>query len=441
MRTTVISGLRFTQLTACLGYLIVGILSAGLALAQEEVDLKELESEEAPQFVVPPDPTRPYLDAIDRIEEDYGPYATELSDLYLGLGEEFLKEGDYESAKDAYHRGVMTVRVNSGPNSPEQTNLLYLIANIETILEEPKQADKIIENIRFINTNYYGEDSAELLPVYERIFEWYLTSRPLDVDESEYEDYLRMIELTGEMVRVSDVVYGESNPQSALAYRRLGESHFEAMRFALHEEEWLQPRILVSSDVPYQATPGLDDYSMREHYIEGRDAFRKHIELLKADPSASDLDRAEAMADLADWSLHFQKLRSARALYEEAYQLLAQSEEYSDLVDNYLGRPKPMGFTEMSIAPVEGTPLEPDEVSLDVSMTVTRVGDVRYVEILNPPESIGQDQLSEIKKTFQDTPFRPSLKDGKAVTTQGFIWQHIVRPAVQEEIGQEEITS
>lgn len=436
VRAAAVFGMRFLQPRASLVLLMATVLWSGAALAQDEA-----EEDGTPRFIVPPEPTRPYLDAIDRIEEEYGPYASELSDLYLGLGEEYLKEGDYEGARDAYHRGVMVVRVNSGPNSPDQTNLLYLIANIETILGEEKQANKILDSIRFINTNYYDEDSPELLPVYERLYEWYHTARPLDLEESEYTDYLRMVDLTDEMVKVSDAVHGAGHPETALAYRRLAEAHFQAMRFAVYEDEWVQPRVIVASDIPYQTTPGLDDYSMREHYIQGRDAFRRYLEILKADPSKTALDYAEGVADLADWSLHFQKYRSARKLYEEAYQVLAQSPEYAELVDSYLGQPRPMDFAAMETGVVDGVPLDPDARRVDVSMTVTRIGDVRYVKVLNPPEGMSDEDITDIKRTIQDTPFRPSLKGGKATTTEGFIWQHVIRAEAEEEIRPEERTS
>jgi len=288
--------------------------------SDETVDLAETD-DDAPKFVVPPDPKLPYLDAIDRLEEDYGPYATELSDLYMGLGEVFMKEGEFEDARDAYHRGVMVVRVNSGPNSPEQTNLLYLIANIETLLDEPKQADKIIENIRFVNEQYYGEHHPELFPVYERVYDWYATARPLDVDESDYRDYLQVIDISQDMVDIHVFSNGLTLAEAAISYRRLAEAHFEAMRFAMAEDDWIDPRIIVSSDVPYRVTPGFDDLSMREHYKEGRDAFRQYLELVKTDPAKTPLDYAEALADLADWSLHFEKYRAARTLYEQAYNL------------------------------------------------------------------------------------------------------------------------
>lgn len=392
-------------------------------------------------FVVPQDPRTPYLDAIDRLEEDYGPYATELSDLYMGLGEVFMKDGEFEDARDAYHRGVMVVRVNSGPNSPEQTNLLYLIANIETILDEPKQADKIIGNIRFINEQYFGEGSSELYPVYNRIYEWYHTARPLDVDESDYKDYLKFIDISEAMVDIHELTNGLSVEEAATSYRRLAESHFEAMRFAISEDDWIDPRVVVASDVPYRITPGYDDLSMREHYKEGRDAFRAYLELVKNDETKTPLDHAEALADLADWSLYFEKYRAARVLYEEAYQVLAASPEYAELADEYLGQPKPMEFTDVSDASVEGMPMEDGSTNIDISMTVTRIGDVRYVEILNPPEGMTDKHKTEIRRTVQDTPFRPSLRGGKAVTTEGFIWQHTIQLDPEEEPGTEERTS
>ncbi|MDX1556697.1 MAG: hypothetical protein R3212_11770, partial [Xanthomonadales bacterium] len=255
-------GRRLSRPAACVGLALAMLLAGQGGFAQEpdSVDLEETlaAEEETPKFIVPPDPKRPYLDAIDRMEEELGPYAENLSDLYLGLGEEYLKEGDYDNARDAYHRGVMTVRVNSGPNSPEQTNLLYLIANIEVIMDEPSQARKILDNIRFINTQYYGEDHPELLPVYERMYQWYHTTLPLDVNESSYRDYVEMISLTEDMLAATENAYGVGQPETAMAHRRVAEAHFEAMRFAMAEEEWIEPRIIVSSDVPYQVTPGFE---------------------------------------------------------------------------------------------------------------------------------------------------------------------------------------
>lgn len=454
VRTTAVR-LRQLQPTAVYGLMFAILLLAAPVLAQttpaqdspeadpvaaDETVLISDESE-TPRFVIPPDPKAPYLDAIDRMEAERGPYVSELSDLYLGLGEVFLQSGEYEEARDAYHRGVMVVRVNSGPNSPEQTNLLYLIANIETILEEPKQADKILENIRFINTQHYGENSPELLPVYERMYEWYATTRPLDVEESKLDNYRQIVELTEDMVELNETVNGPDHPGTALAYRRLAEAHFESLRFAMHEEDWIAPRIVVGSDTPYQSLMATSDVSPRDHYIDGRNAYLSYLEIIEADPNTSALEHAEAIADLADWSLHFEKYRAARKLYAQAYQVLADSEEYAQLVDNYLGDPKPMSFSGFRALQADGNPLDEEAKRVDISMTVTRVGDVRTIEILNPPEDMSEDALHELTKELQDTPFRPSLREGKAVTTEGFIWQHVIRIEPLDAARPEERTS
>ena len=243
------------------------------------------------------------------------------------------------------------------------------------------------------------------------------------------------------MVDISKVSNGLGPVEAAWSYRRFAEAHFEAMRFAMAEDDWIDPRIIVSSDVPYRVTPGFEDLSMREHYIEGRNAFRTYLELVKTDATKTPLDYAEALADMADWSLHFEKYRAARKLYEEAYQVLAASAEYAELVDEYLGHPQPMEFTGIRPGENDGAPLDPGSMSIDISMTVTRIGDVRYVKILNPPESLTKDDLSEIKRMVQDTPFRPSLKGGKAVTTEDFIWQHVIYFDPEDETRPEERTS
>ena len=87
--------------------LAVALLYASTGRAQDAVA----------EYVPPHDPANDYLEAIDRIEAEYGPYATELSDLYLGLGQALLDRMEFEKARDAFNRGVMVVRVKSGPGS------------------------------------------------------------------------------------------------------------------------------------------------------------------------------------------------------------------------------------------------------------------------------------------------------------------------------------
>ncbi len=410
-------GLRQRQPMLGLGCILAGLLLLDPALGQE-VDTG---------YVSPREPVNEYLDAIDHMEAEYGPYATELSDLYLGLGQTLMNRGDYEQARDAFHRGVMVVRVNSGPNSPEQTNHLYLIANIELVLGNLKAADDILHNIYFVNSEYRGEDNPEMLPVLERIYQWYHVMRPPGSEDVDYVDYKRTIKLTEQMTRLNEAANGMEHPDTALAYRRLGETHFQAYRYLTPTEEE-EGNLFLGNEIPH--TRGSLPDRPRKHYTAGRRAYDKYVEFVLANESSTPLEQADALADLADWCLVFEKSNTARNLYEQAYQVLAQSEEYAVLADSYMGQPQPVHFFKPQQRSLEDVPTELREMSFDISMTVTSVGRLRFVEVLNAPEGTSKDDLREIKKLVLETPFRPAMKEGEVVTIKDFIWHYAI--ALQE---------
>jgi tetratricopeptide (TPR) repeat protein len=389
-------------------------------------------SEEVPQagYVSPYDPLNNYLDAIDRIEMEYGPYATELSDLYLGLGHSLLTTGDFERARDAFHRGVMVVRVNEGPNSPEQTNHLYLLANIEEMLGDPGNAEEVVENIQFINSHFYGEENPEMLAVLERMFQWYSMMRPAGSPLTDHKDYDRRIELAEEMVRITEAAYGMGHPKTSESYRRLGEAEFQALHSQLSEPLMLTPEehVTILTGTSY-TLGGLS--SGGDHFDSGRRAYRKYLDSLTASESTTALEYAEALANLGDWYLAFDKPRRSRQLYEEAYEVLAQSEQYAQLAEGYMAEPRPVYFVGPQLDLLEELPVELRDLSIDISMTVTTFGDAHYVELVNPPEWLTKDQLGAIRKWVRDTPFRPAMKEGEVVTTKGFIWQYAIAPQGQ----------
>ena len=415
--TTPLFGLLQRQSMISLGCVLAGLYFLDPALGQE-ANLGHIS---------PSETANEYLEAIDRIEADYGPYAVELSDMYMGLGQTLVNSKDYEQARDAFNRGVMVSRVNSGPNSPEQTNQLYMLANIEVMLGEMNEADEILHNIYFINSNYHGENSPEMLPVLERIYEWYQLRRPLGSVLSKYRDYDRTIKLTEEMADVSEVVKGKNHPDTALAYKRYAEAEFQMVRhltglgMTVTREDYV---LATSGSMHPQGLGG--DY-VDEHNDDGRKAYKKYLSSLEANPSTTRLEYAMALADLGDWYLVFDRRRKSRSLYEAAYEVLAQSEEQPELAEEFMSDPKPMHFiTNLQPGFLGDTPVELKEINLEISMTVTSMGSVRYIEILNAPEDMLEDDLWQIKKLVQETPFRPAVQKGEVVTTKDYLWNYVI---------------
>jgi tetratricopeptide (TPR) repeat protein len=71
-----------------------------------------------------------YENELKQAEVSGGPYATGLSDPYIGLAYDYLKRGDSKGALEAYRRALHVVRVNDGLSSPRQAPILREIINI-----------------------------------------------------------------------------------------------------------------------------------------------------------------------------------------------------------------------------------------------------------------------------------------------------------------------
>lgn len=412
-------GLRPRQPTLVYACVLAGLCLPPATLGQEP----------GVAYVPPVDPKNEYFDEIDRIEGEYGPYASELSDLYLGLGRSFMESGDYEEARDAFHRGVLVQRVNLGPNSPEQTNHLYLLATIETALGDLDAAEKVMKNIYFINSNHYGEKSPEMLPVIDRMYQWHMMTRPPGALNLDFEDYERIVELTEEAVEISEEANGKSHPDTAAAYRRLADAEFQMVRHLTGSGMSLSPELYVATTSSARTPLGFGMEPVYQHYNEGRKAYKKYLESLEANESTTPLEYAEALADLGDWCLVFERRGQSRQFYEVGFQILSQDQQYQEQASNFMSEPRPMHFVN-GAEPIylNEIPADLREINLDVSITVTSLGVVRNVEVLNAPEGMTKSDLNKIVRRLMLTPFRPAMKDGEVVTTRDFIWRYSIAP-------------
>ena len=113
----------------------------------------------------------------------------------------------------------------------------------------------------------------------------------------------------------------------------------------------------------------------------------------------------------------------------ETRRALAGSEEYVPLAEQLLSQPKPLYFFDPTANLPEETKAALQDIPLDVSMTVTRSGDARRVEILNPPAGLLEDDLEQIERQVREMTFRPALREGKIVSTEGFVWRYDLQAA------------
>ncbi|NND44297.1 MAG: tetratricopeptide repeat protein [Xanthomonadales bacterium] len=375
---------------------------------------------EEPAYVPPRDQVTEYLRAIDRTEAMTNAYSTELADLYLGLGQSLLDKREYDSAKEAFQQGMQIVRVNYGLNSPEQSNYLFAIANIESTLGNSKVVDQVMENIYLINARNYGEKSAEMIPVLDRMLGWYMRNRPLEHEDSRFADMERAELLAGRKAAIVEEHYGLGHPETASVYRQMGQISWQTARYVLSRGMSIERGLVVAVGSPPQ-NPNARAISIKSLVSSGEAAFAKVAASVNSDDSRSALEKAEAVSQLGDWNLAFGKRRTAGDLYEQAHRILADDPVYRHYADEYFDVPTPVRFMQEDLLPVDPGQVASDNV-LAVHMTVTEGGRPLDVEIIDAPESFPADHVRLMKRMVSEMRFRPRLVKGTPEKIENFVW-------------------
>lgn len=384
------------------------------------------------QEAIPPsksDPVGVYLEAIERAQTLGGPYTVELVDLYYGYGQALLEEGDLEEARDAFHRTAMVARVNSGPNSLEQTNYLYSIAQVESLLGNLKESVGVLANIYSLHARYYGEDDPAMLPVVEQIYAWYNEKTPLNAPLARSSDYLNRSFLAGRIAALSELGLGLGNSETAMRYRESGQLHFHAIYYMLRTGEPPQPELVMNDDG--SGSQWYFERSISSHFKAGEEVFARVVESWRNNPEATELEVAEGIAQLGDWYLAMQHFRSAEKQYERAYRLLANSKAFAAIADEYMGAPSPLRFLNTTDRFVRDLAAPVPEGGLAISMTVTRNGRLHDVKVVSAPEGESEKDIQELAQRLENTRFRPAIINGKAERMEGFVWRP---PAVVRKI-------
>ena len=372
------------------------------------------------------DPVGEYLDAIEKAETQGGAWSTDLIDLYYGMGKALMDNGELDQARDAFHRAAMVARVNNGPYSLEQSDYLYGIAEIEFRVGNPEAATEALETIYRINAREYGEENPDLLPAVEKIYTWYadhLASDGLPIRSADFQNLALLME---RIALLTEAKYGLGNLRTALSYRALGQAHYRAIHFMVSSGQAPQSDLVLETGE--DSGPVAPDRVLVDHLMRGEQALRHSVESWQANPDATALEVAEALAQLGDWNLALDFGRAARQTYEQAWQVLSASDAVGFLAPEYLGTPTPLRFMNPARDFVRNLDSPPDASSLQVSMTVTDDGRVRDVEVVNVPSSVPDEQLEQLKQELKLARFRPAVLEGEVQPVEGYVWKTALAP-------------
>ncbi|MDX1556690.1 MAG: tetratricopeptide repeat protein, partial [Xanthomonadales bacterium] len=371
-------------------------------------------------------PIDAYLQAIEETLALNGPYAIELVDLYYGYGQKLLADGDLKGARDAFHRTALVSRVNSGPNSLEQTNYLYSIAQVESMLGNFEESVGVLEHIYELNARHYGEDNPEMLAVVMQLQDWYSERRPLNLPQTRSSDIETLSYLAGRIADLTEVASGIGNAETAERYRTEGQIHFKAIYNMIQTGIPPQPELVMND--PGRGAQWYFDRTLSHHFEGGEMAYGRVVAAWRENPDSTTLDVAEAIAQLGDWYLALRHFNSAERQYEKAYELLRSSETYAAIADEYLGKPAPLRFMNNEEPFVRDIDAPLFDGDLEIVMTVSRNGRLFDIRVVNAPVNETQEAIQELTDRLQNTRFRPAVINGEVDRLEGYVWRPPASP-------------
>ena len=347
--------------------------------------------------------------AIGAIEERSSRYNLELARPLLVLGDALAGVGDHEGAFGAYDRALHITRVSLGLHHPDQVQVVYREAALLAKEGQYAKANRRHEYAYGILLRSHGGDDPALLPGLFVLADWYMANFNI----------FSARELYDHAAKVAATRLTIDHPARIRALRSIA---------ATYRSERFPPYYTRRSESP--ATPGSyagfqyrPSGSSINRFAKGELALIEVIKLIQANDAAHDQDRkvAEAMLELGDWFLMFDKHRRALALYQHVWELLQPTpallaQTFAEPTPLYLPLPRDPQ------KPERATPVTARKGVVELSIDINTRGMVSRIDTLHsePPELMD----FKVRRAVKRARYRPAFDGDTPKATEDVRVKH-----------------
>ncbi len=342
---------------------------------------------------------------IGEIEHSSNRYDARLIRPLTLLGDAQTGKGDYTEALDNYQRAVHLSRVNDGLNSAGQIPIVYREANAYKALGSYKEANDREEYAFHVLSRAHDPYDAELLPGVFHLAEWYRDTNNIFAARSLYEQAVNILSANNL----------QASALAIPAYQGIAHTY---------RLERFPPFYVGESDTSSGSdfAPAYSDALSVNNFPAGERALQQIIEIHRTSSNPDPVVLAEAILDLADWYLLFDKTQRAFPLYEHVYQLLSDVEGFA--VANFFAEPKILYFPapQDPRAPPPELRGERRTGFVEVGYEVSKTGYAKSLRTINAePEGLMDFR---VRKSLRLSRYRPMLIDGQPVDKPDHVYRH-----------------
>ena len=371
-------------------------------LAAVEVDIDNGEYEKAQTFL------SAYIRAIEsarhRHHGDLTKPLTLLGDAQFGLG-------NYAEALQSYAMAVHVSRVHDGLFTPLQVEAVYKQSEALQQLGQPEEAASREQYAFAVLAKAHGPESEALLPGIFRLAKWHNDSYNIFAARALFEQALRIHQANGDL----------ASPKAIPALQGLAETYRMERFPPFYTSGRDEPAFTVGAR-PGMRTSAFDAPLTINNFPVAERALQEVIRIRRTDPGSGPLPVSEAILELADWHLLWERFNKAETLYEHVYSVFQQL----DAVDaaSYFAKPKLLHFPlpkDPKPPPLERRG-EQGAGFVEVAFRVSPTGGVQGMEVLaSEPEGLMD---FPVRRSLRNARYRPALVDGQTAPYESQTFRH-----------------
>ncbi len=370
--------------------------------------------------------------AIELIERNGGVFDPALVEPLVFLAQLEQDNGNHPAALERLYRAQHILHRTDGVMTHRQLPILAYMTESYAAMKQTANSSAMIEHAFAIKSRHLDQNSLEYVPIL-------LEQAEIRTMNGRFRSARELIYLALEIL---DRSLAENDPAFVDAWTGLA-----LVRYL--EQSSGRPKSMMTgyllgspgSTWPINVgTPGLIDARTTERFErkylanppirllsqgrkEGTLALRKMIHIMEGQRQRfSAIERAKAHIWLGDWYMIIHKPGLADGSYRAAWQILADEDQATALLDSHFGQPKILKYRKPA-TPRNGPGMYEnyDGKYVEVRYSVDEKGTVRRLKLANSnsPAAMNRELRSAVKRAI----FRPRYADGKAVATDNLFFR------------------
>jgi len=366
-----------------------------------------------------------YNTNIANIEFQGGAWDSDLVEQLRTLGNLQQQQGDHASAVEIFERAMHVNRVNAGLHNLEQVPLIEEMIESYLAMGDWENADLYYNYFYYVQQRAYGPSDPRIIPVLDELAKWHLQAFNIGFGENLGLRLSYAQILFSAAARMVNVHFGRSDERFVELQRSIANSAYLVKTNGTLMTALDTPAVRSSQSLLLAQLNERDQPRIRG-FVTGERALLEIVSFFKNQPG-SEVQYAEALAQVGDWYLIDERRSAAGEYYTQAWEILDALEDGAEQQQRLFGRVIPIptfaGPSEELIATMSAGAGSNQAGALrhdyaDLVFDVTENGLVRNIRVISEETEENSSQFNRIRRLVRSSYFRPLLVDGERVSSE-----------------------